>query len=173
MTYDTTHMASLEQRLICCKQKRSFFTTYSKLPEKFQTPDRSDRAMKAPASFFGSFLVAVIRSRSFPNPATAWSTFSSTHMTGKSCSKLSTGVTFGARRTLSSHDSGEMKQPSLYEVLVRKLYMTNMFNPVKLGLKNMEELHNLMNKPMDRVSSILWFVSMSPPPPPSPSTPCI
>lgn len=54
-----------------------------------------------------------------------------------------------------SQDSGEMKQPTLYEVLVKKLYMTNMFNPVKLGLKNMEELHILMNKPMDRVSSTM------------------
>jgi len=52
-----------------------------------------------------------------------------------------------------------MKQPSLYEVLVRKLYMTNMFNPVKLGLKNMEELHNLMNKPMDRENLLIVHVA--------------
>jgi len=151
-----------------------------------------NRAMKTPPSFFGSLLVAVIRStRSFPNPAAALSSTSinlptkssprlfwfccdyrrtfGTLMTRRISSTLSAGVTFGAPRALSSLDSGEMKQPSLYEVLVRKLYMTNMFNPVKLGLKNMEELHNLMNKPMDRVSPTLWFVSMSPPP----SPPCI
>jgi hypothetical protein len=40
---------------------------------------------------------------------------------------------------------------SQYEQLVRKLYMTNLFNPVKLGLENMDRLHELLGRPMDRV----------------------
>lgn len=38
-----------------------------------------------------------------------------------------------------------------YENWVRKLYMTNMFNPVKLGLENIERLHSLLGNPMDSV----------------------
>lgn len=41
---------------------------------------------------------------------------------------------------------------SNYERLVRKLYMTNLFNPVKLGLENMDRLHKLLGSPMDQVS---------------------
>jgi dihydrofolate synthase/folylpolyglutamate synthase len=41
---------------------------------------------------------------------------------------------------------------SRYEQLVRKLYMTNLFNPVKLGLENMDRLHALLGRPMDQVS---------------------
>jgi len=40
-----------------------------------------------------------------------------------------------------------------YEQLVRKLYMVNMFNPVKLGLENMERLHEAMGRPMDQVGA--------------------
>jgi dihydrofolate synthase/folylpolyglutamate synthase len=36
-----------------------------------------------------------------------------------------------------------------YERLVRKLYMTNLFNPVKLGLENMDKLHEILGRPMD------------------------
>ena len=39
---------------------------------------------------------------------------------------------------------------SEYERLVRKLYMTNLFNPVKLGLENMDRLHEILGRPMDR-----------------------
>ena len=41
---------------------------------------------------------------------------------------------------------------SHYERLVRKLYMTNLFNPVKLGLENMDRLHKALGSPMDQVS---------------------
>ena len=39
-----------------------------------------------------------------------------------------------------------------YEKWVRRLYATNMFHPVKLGLENMHLLHELLGKPMDDVS---------------------
>lgn len=39
---------------------------------------------------------------------------------------------------------------SEYEQLVRKLYMTNLFNPVKLGLDNMHRLHRALGKPMEK-----------------------
>lgn len=38
-----------------------------------------------------------------------------------------------------------------YEKWVRRLYMTNMFHPVKMGLTNMKKLHDLMSNPMDDV----------------------
>jgi dihydrofolate synthase/folylpolyglutamate synthase len=41
-----------------------------------------------------------------------------------------------------------------YEKWVRRLYMTNMFHPVKMGLTNMRKLHNLMGNPMDDVRSV-------------------
>lgn len=37
-----------------------------------------------------------------------------------------------------------------YERWVRRLYQTNMFNPVKLGLQNMNDLHEAMGRPMDK-----------------------
>jgi hypothetical protein len=49
-------------------------------------------------------------------------------------------------------DQEEMQQPTLYEVLVKQLY-TIKAAPVKLALDNMEKLYNLINNPMDQVSS--------------------
>jgi hypothetical protein len=40
-----------------------------------------------------------------------------------------------------------------YEKWVRRLYATNMFHPVKLGLDNMKQLHQLLGNPMDDVST--------------------
>ena len=40
-----------------------------------------------------------------------------------------------------------------YEKWVRRLYATNMFHPVKLGLENMHLLHKLLGNPMDDVSN--------------------
>ena len=48
-------------------------------------------------------------------------------------------------------DEGQAEEWTNYERLVRKLYMTNLFNPVKLGLENMDKLHGLIGSPMDRV----------------------
>lgn len=42
------------------------------------------------------------------------------------------------------------KPYSLYEKCVRRLYLTNLFHPVKLGLKNIEDLHQALGSPMDR-----------------------
>ena len=49
-------------------------------------------------------------------------------------------------------DQEEMQQPTLYEVLVKQLY-TIKAKPVKFTLDNMEKLYNLINNPMDQVSS--------------------
>jgi hypothetical protein len=49
-------------------------------------------------------------------------------------------------------DPEEMQQPTLYEVLVKQLYMIKV-KPVKFGLDNMEKIYDLINNPMDRVSS--------------------
>lgn len=48
-------------------------------------------------------------------------------------------------------DANQQKELSNYERLVRKLYMTNLFNPVKLGLENMDRLHMALGSPMDQV----------------------
>ena len=64
---------------------------------------------------------------------------------------------YTSSNTSSSHkpQSGEEESEnwSNYERLVRKLYMTNLFNPVKLGLENMDRLHKILGSPMDQVSS--------------------
>jgi hypothetical protein len=38
-----------------------------------------------------------------------------------------------------------------YEKWVRRLYLTNLFHPVKMGLDNMRTLHQLIGSPMDQV----------------------
>jgi dihydrofolate synthase/folylpolyglutamate synthase len=48
-----------------------------------------------------------------------------------------------------------------YERLVRKLYMTNLFNPVKLGLENMDKLHALLDRPMDNPTIAVVHVAGS------------
>lgn len=50
-----------------------------------------------------------------------------------------------------SNDDDESNLWSNYERLVRKLYQTNLFNPVKLGLENMNKLHEILGSPMDQV----------------------
>lgn len=42
-----------------------------------------------------------------------------------------------------------------YERWVRRLYLTNLFHPVKMGLSNMQTLHQLLGSPMDQVRNIL------------------
>ena len=41
-----------------------------------------------------------------------------------------------------------------YERWVRRLYMTNLFHPVKLGLQNMHKLHEALGNPMDNTTVI-------------------
>ena len=56
------------------------------------------------------------------------------------------------KQSISSNSTTkEEKEWSDYERLVRKLYMTNLFNPVKLGLENMDRLHKVLGSPMDKV----------------------
>ncbi len=51
-------------------------------------------------------------------------------------------------------NNNEMTQYTPYEQWVRRLYQTNLFHPVKLGLTNMEELHELLGRPMDKLTVI-------------------
>jgi dihydrofolate synthase/folylpolyglutamate synthase len=46
-----------------------------------------------------------------------------------------------------------------YEKWVRRLYATNMFHPVKLGLENMHLLHKLLGNPMDDPNRIVVHVA--------------
>merc|ERR1712127_1138991 len=41
-----------------------------------------------------------------------------------------------------------------YEKCVRRLYLTNLFHPVKLGLQNMEQLHTALGNPMDQTDQV-------------------
>jgi hypothetical protein len=58
-----------------------------------------------------------------------------------------------SKRRLSSLVNGDAAPPtySEYEKWVRRLYMTNLFHPAKLDLRNMEQLYNLMKRPLDQV----------------------
>lgn len=64
------------------------------------------------------------------------------------------------KSTDSSQDSGEKKY-TLYEELIRKLYMTNLFNPVKLGLDNTFALHEAIGSPIDNVSYTNGIIPIS------------
>ena len=44
---------------------------------------------------------------------------------------------------------------SEYEYWVRRLYETNLFHPVKMGLTNMEQLHSALGNPMDAVPTVV------------------
>jgi dihydrofolate synthase/folylpolyglutamate synthase len=46
-----------------------------------------------------------------------------------------------------------------YEKWVRRLYATNMFHPVKLGLDNMKRLHELLGNPMDNADRVVIHVA--------------
>jgi dihydrofolate synthase/folylpolyglutamate synthase len=48
---------------------------------------------------------------------------------------------------------------TLYEKCVRRLYLTNLFHPVKLGLQNIERLHNALGNPMDDPNLIVVHVA--------------
>lgn len=48
---------------------------------------------------------------------------------------------------------------TLYEKCVRRLYLTNLFRPVKLGLDNMEQLHEAIGNPMNSKDLVLVHVA--------------
>ena len=52
----------------------------------------------------------------------------------------------------SNPTTGQTYTP--YEKCVRRLYLTNLFHPVKFGLQNMEELHDALGNPMDDTDQV-------------------
>lgn len=78
------------------------------------------------------------------------------------------GCSFSSSTDTTEVTSSSEQDRSEYENWVRKLYMTNMFNPVKLGLENIDRLHSLLGSPMDDVSrkwtrEWWWCVRLSSP----------
>lgn len=55
------------------------------------------------------------------------------------------------RSVFKDDDDDDMKY-TLYERWIRRLYQTNLFHPVKLGLENIDNLHEALGRPMDDVS---------------------
>jgi dihydrofolate synthase / folylpolyglutamate synthase len=55
-----------------------------------------------------------------------------------------------ARRFLAT-TAAKMSSASEYEVWVRRLYETNLFHPVKMGLDNIHTLHAALGNPMDQI----------------------
>lgn len=49
----------------------------------------------------------------------------------------------------SNNNNNNNNSHSIYEEMVRRLYMTNLFHPVKMGLQNIEQLHEALGSPMD------------------------
>ena len=70
---------------------------------------------------------------------------------------VSTSASASAYTGIMDGDEHASKH-SDYEKWVRRLYMTNLFHPVKMGLANMNQLHDIMGKPMDdvRIFQYLW-----------------
>jgi len=60
---------------------------------------------------------------------------------------------------MSTKQTTIVSEPTKYEELVRKLYRTNWFNPVNLGLHNINRLHELLGHPMDREHLLLVHVA--------------
>ena len=56
-------------------------------------------------------------------------------------------------RPIDNGGDDTKEQHTSYEEWVRRLYMTNLFHPVKMGLTNMQRIHQLLGNPMDDVST--------------------
>ena len=56
-------------------------------------------------------------------------------------------------RSIDNGGDDTKKQHTSYDEWVRRLYMTNLFHPVKMGLTNMQRMHQLLGNPMDDVST--------------------
>ena len=108
----------------------------------------SSNANSKPASPFGNFTIM----RSF----TASTSSSSSDPTNDTNNTTSIIEPRPSKQTSNpSVDEDESQSSwSNYERLVRKLYQTNLFNPVKLGLENMNKLHEILGSPMDQVRMI-------------------
>ena len=74
---------------------------------------------------------------------------------------LSSAATPQQHPSLAEEEGVDTSQWTAYEQLVRKLYMTNLFNPVKLGLENMDRLHEVLGRPLDQVGSCLLSFLLS------------
>ena len=84
-------------------------------------------------------------SPAFVSPLVLCSTMRSSSTSGNGSNHLS------SQSSKDSELNVKENNWSNYEKLVRKLYMTNLFNPVKLGLENMNKLHEILGSPMDQV----------------------
>ncbi|KAL3779209.1 hypothetical protein HJC23_006023 [Cyclotella cryptica] len=71
-------------------------------------------------------------------------------LSSPACASRKGYVTTTQQQQRQQLESSAPSQWSQYEQLVRKLYMTNLFNPVKLGLENMDRLHEMIGRPMDQ-----------------------
>ena len=69
-------------------------------------------------------------------------------------SSKSTDAPQSQKQSNTSSEDKDEEEWSAYEKLVRKLYMTNLFNPVKLGLENMNKLHELLGNPMNQSNKV-------------------
>ncbi|CAB9505347.1 Probable bifunctional folylpolyglutamate synthase/dihydropteroate synthase [Seminavis robusta] len=86
-----------------------------------------------------------------PTPLTVRCGSSSTQ-DGTSSQDTATGTISNNNANSTEFSSWEDKKDaahSEYEHWVRRLYMTNMFNPVKLGLENIQRIHEQLGNPMD------------------------
>jgi hypothetical protein len=68
-----------------------------------------------------------------------------------SATSSGSGTNTNTNTNTNANTSTAKSDPSEYEHWVRRLYMTNMFNPVKLGLENIQKIHELLGNPMDDV----------------------
>ena len=48
-----------------------------------------------------------------------------------------------------------------YEKCVRRLYLTNLFHPVKLGLQNMEQLHKALDEPINNKDKVVKLIHVA------------
>ena len=78
--------------------------------------------------------------------------------------------------SLTNNDPSQQQQEEQsftpYEQWVRRLYMTNLFHPVKLGLQNIHQLYDALEKPLDSIpvihvagtngkGSVVWKVAQT------------
>jgi dihydrofolate synthase/folylpolyglutamate synthase len=97
------------------------------------------------------------RSVSFPSSRIATACFSSAGVPDPNFPPMMPAAENGGSDAKSDKSAPENYSP--YERWVRNIYLTNLNHPVKLGLDNIEQLHEAMGSPMDDANRVVVHIA--------------
>jgi dihydrofolate synthase/folylpolyglutamate synthase len=97
------------------------------------------------------------RSVSFPSSRIATACFSSAGVPDPNFPPMPAAENGGSDAKPANGSAPENYSP--YERWVRNIYLTNLNHPVKLGLENIEQLHEVMGSPMDDANRVVVHIA--------------